>query len=235
MTHPIEAESYRRLAARVDLSRLPPGQRAVVARVIHATADVGFADSLCFSDGAVDAGILAIQSGAPVVVDVEMVRAGIGGASECFLAEARAAGAGVESRPAGAGAESRAAGAGAESRAAGAVGHPTTTLSARAMRLAAQHHPDGAVYVVGCAPTALEQLLDLVKAGLVRPALVVGVPVGFVGAAEAKEWLRTFADLASISNVGERGGSAVAAAIVNALSRPSDPSNAGGRIDTEGY
>jgi len=192
VTHPIEAESYRRLASRVDLSHLPPRDRAVVARVIHATADLGFADSLRFSDGAIDAGTTAIQSSAPVVVDVEMVGAGIGGTVECFLAEARAC----------------ATNAG-----------PAITLSARAMALAAKCHPDGAIFVVGCAPTALEQLLDLVEAGLARPALVVGVPVGFVGAAEAKERLRTFSDLASISNVGERGGSPVAAAIFNALAR----------------
>ena len=193
MTHPIEAESYRRIAASVDLSDLPLVQRAVVERVIHATADLGFAKSLCLSDGAVEAGVTAIRSGAPVVVDVEMVRAGIGGtAAECFLAEARAAGPATD---------------------------PALTLSARAMMLAAERHADGAVFVVGCAPTALEQLLDLVEAGLVRPALVVGVPVGFVGAAEAKERLRTFDGLASISNRGERGGSAVAAAIVNAIVR----------------
>ena len=193
MTHPIEAESYRRLEQRVDLSHFAPGQRAVVARVIHATADLGFADSLRFSDGAIEAGTAAIRLGATVVVDVEMVRAGIGNtAVECFLAEARVARQVVDQ---------------------------AMTLSARAMTLAAESHPDGAIFVVGCAPTALEQLLDLAEVGRVRPALVVGVPVGFVGAAEAKERLRTFGDLASISNEGERGGSAVAAAIVNALSR----------------
>lgn len=197
MTHPIEVESYRRLAERVDLAHLPPGQAAVVARVIHATADLGFAESLRFSGGAVEAGVAALGSGAAVVVDVEMVRAGIGGpATECFLAE---------------------------SRATDAIAGPATTLSARAMTLAAERHPDGAIFVIGCAPTALEQLLDLVEAGLVRPALVVGVPVGFVGAAESKERLRTFTQLPSISNVGERGGSAVAAAIVNALARMQSP------------
>jgi precorrin-8X/cobalt-precorrin-8 methylmutase len=193
VTHPIETESYRRLEQRIDLSHFPPGQRAVVARVIHATADLGFADSLRFSDGAVEAGTAAIGRGATVVVDVEMVRAGIGSVTaECFLARARAV------RP---------------------VVDQAMTLSARAMTLAAESYPDGAIFVVGCAPTALEQLLDLVEVGRVRPAFVVGVPVGFVGAAEAKQRLSTFGDLASISNEGERGGSAVAAAIVNALRR----------------
>jgi len=189
--HPIEAESYRRLATRIDLSHLTPGPRAIVERVIHATADLDFAESLRLTDGAVDAGVAALRRACPVVVDVEMVAAGIAGTGgTCFLSEARAAGA-----PSG------------------------LTLSARAMELAVRAHPDGALFVIGCAPTALERLLDLVEAGAVRPALVVGVPVGFVGAAESKERLRSIVALPSISNVGERGGSAVAAAIVNALAR----------------
>ena len=82
------------------------------------------------------------------------------------------------------------------------------------MRLAAERHPEGAVFVVGNAPTALAELLS----APVRPALVVGLPVGFVGAVEAKEalWGRGWP---CITNVGEKGGSAVAAAAVNALVR----------------
>jgi precorrin isomerase len=138
----------------------------------------------------VAAGVDLIRAGAPVVVDVEMVRAGIGGLkAACFLAQAR------REPPDG------------------------LTLSARAMRLAAGEHPDGALFAIGCAPTALEELLDLVETGAVRPGLVVGVPVGFVGAAEAKDRLRRCVQVPSISNVGERGGSSVAAAIVNALLR----------------
>jgi precorrin isomerase len=92
------------------------------------------------------------------------------------------------------------------------------TRSAAGMRAAVHHHPSGAVVVVGCAPTALEEVLRLAAAGDLAPALVVGLPVGFVGAAAAKEALRV-SGLAAISNVGERGGSAVAAAAVNALVR----------------
>jgi precorrin-8X/cobalt-precorrin-8 methylmutase len=187
--HPIEVESYRRLARRVDLSHFDDGPRAVIARVIHATADTEFAESLRVAPAAVAAGVELITAGAPVVVDVEMVRAGIGGVKTvCFLPQARA------EPPDG------------------------LTLSARATRLAGEY-PDGALFVVGCAPTALEELLDLVEAGAVRPGLVVGVPVGFVGAAEAKDRLRRCEHVPSISNVGERGGSSVAAAIVNALLR----------------
>jgi precorrin-8X/cobalt-precorrin-8 methylmutase len=202
VTHPIETESYRLLEARVDLTHLAPGPRAVVARVIHATADLDFLDTLRLTETAVEAGLDALAAGAPVIVDVEMVRAGIGGVpTECFLGRARVA------RP--------------------DIG-PVGTLSALAMRLAGMEHPDGAVFVVGCAPTALEQLLDLIEAGSVTPALVIGVPVGFVGAAEAKDRLQRATGVESISNVGERGGSSVAAAVVNALVRlrSSEPADA---------
>jgi precorrin-8X/cobalt-precorrin-8 methylmutase len=92
------------------------------------------------------------------------------------------------------------------------------TRAAGGMRAAAARYPIGAVVVVGCAPTALVEVLSLVDAGVFEPALVVGLPVGFVGAADAKARLR-HSDLPAISNVGEKGGSAVAAAAVNALAR----------------
>lgn len=190
--HPIEEESFRRLAERIDLSHLPPLTRAVVARVIHATADLSFADTMVVDEQAAANAVQALAQGAPVITDVEMVRAGVRG-SKCFLEQARSSdhehGAGL-------------------------------TLSARAIQLAAQAHPDGAIFAIGCAPTALEQLVTLTEQDKVRPVLVIGVPVGFVGAADSKERLRTSAaHIASISNIGERGGSAVAAAIVNALGR----------------
>jgi precorrin-8X/cobalt-precorrin-8 methylmutase len=187
--HPIEAESYRILAERVDLSAWPPRSRAVVARVIHAAADVGYADTLVVDEAACAAGIAALRSGAPVVADVEMVavasrRAG----TVSLLAEAR-------------------------ERA-----EPGVTVSAAAMRLAAERRPSGAVVVVGNAPTALREVVALAAAGRFAPALVIGLPVGFVGAADAKAELRA-SGLPAISNVGERGGSAVAAAALNALWR----------------
>lgn len=193
--HPIEAESYRVLATRVDLGRWPPLSRAVVARVIHAAADVGYADTLVVDEGSCAAGVAALRAGAPVVSDVEMVavasrRAG----TVSLLAEGRA----------------RA----ARDR----VGEPDLTISAAAMRVAAERWPDGAVVTVGNAPTALAEVLALAEAGRFAPALVIGLPVGFVGAADAKAALRA-SGLPAISNVGERGGSAVAAAALNALWR----------------
>lgn len=92
------------------------------------------------------------------------------------------------------------------------------TRCAAAMRLAAAEHPRGAIFVVGCAPTALTELVALAAADRLDPALVVGMPVGFVGAAEAKAELRA-GGLPAVSNVGEKGGSAAAAAVLNALGR----------------
>ncbi|MGH8990745.1 MAG: precorrin-8X methylmutase, partial [Acidimicrobiia bacterium] len=85
-------------------------------------------------------------------------------------------------------------------------------------RLAAARHPEGAVFAIGCAPTALAELIRLARAGEVAPALIVGLPVGFVGAAEAKDAL-VRSGLVSITNRGEKGGSAAAGAAVNALVR----------------
>ena len=184
--HPIEAESYRILRERVDLAHLASGPRAVVERVVHASADLDYAETMALTAAAVDAGVAALVAGATVVADVEMVRAGITGADAvCYLGEARAEG--------------------------------EVTRSAAAMRLAAERHPEGAVVVVGCAPTALVEVVRLAERGF-APALVVGLPVGFVGAAESKALARASA-LATITNEGEKGGSAVAAAAVNALAR----------------
>ncbi len=184
--HPIEAESYRILAERVDLSAFGPVAAAVVARVIHASADLEYATTMVVDEAAAGAGVDALRAGAPVVVDVEMVRHGITGVTAgCFLPSQAANG---------------------------------STRSAAGMAAAAEAHPDGAVVVVGCAPTALDEVVALYEAGRFRPALVIGMPVGFVGAAESKEQLRA-SGLPAISNVGEKGGSAVAAAALNALAR----------------
>ena len=184
--HPIEAESYRILAERVDLSRFGPLAAAVVARVIHASADLEYAETMVVDEAAAQAGVAALQRGAPVVVDVEMVRHGITGAdARCFLP---------------------------------ALAPEGVTRSAAGMAAAAERHPEAAVVVVGCAPTALDEVVRLHGQGRFSPAFVVGLPVGFVGAAESKERLRA-SGLPAISNVGEKGGSAVAAAALNALVR----------------
>jgi precorrin-8X/cobalt-precorrin-8 methylmutase len=195
--HPIETESYRILETRVDLSHLDPGPRAVVERVIHASADPEYASSTVVDVAAVDAGVHALRAGAPVLCDVEMVRSGIHGvATECCLAD-------------------------------NAYADPDgPTRAALGMRAAAARHPTGTVVVVGCAPTALDEVLDFTTRGEFEPALVIGLPVGFVGAAASKARLRA-SGLPAISNVGEKGGSAVAAAAVNALVGLAAPSSEG--------
>jgi precorrin-8X/cobalt-precorrin-8 methylmutase len=187
--HPIEVESYRILAEGADLGRFGPLAAAVVARVIHASADWEYAATMVVDEAAVEAGVAALSTGAPVVADVEMVRAGIVGVpAQCYLAEAALA------DDAGA------------------------TRSAAGIQVAARYHRRGAVVVIGCAPTALAEVVRLHAADAFAPALVIGLPVGFVGAAQAKQSLRA-SGLPAISNVGVKGGSAVAAAAVNALVR----------------
>jgi precorrin isomerase len=182
--HPIEAESYRIMAAKVDLTAWPPLGREVVARMIHASADLDYATSTRTTEAAVQAGIDAVRAGAPIICDAHMVRVGITGvAATCLLDDV-------------------------------AVAPPGSTRSAAAMRLAATRHREGAIFVIGNAPTALFELLAM----NVQPALVVGLPVGFVGAAESKAALLD-SGMPCIANVGVKGGSAVAVAAVNAIVR----------------
>lgn len=184
--HPIEEESYRILRSRVDLAHLPPVSRAVAERVIHASADLEYANDLVIDEDASFRAAARLAGGAPVVTDVTMVASGIT-ARECVCH----VGDSLTARLA---------------RTAG------ITRSAAAVRRAFSEVGPGAVWVVGCAPTALEEII----ARRVDPALVIGLPVGFVGAAESKEALRA-SGLPQVSNVSEKGGSAVAAAALNAL------------------
>ncbi|HEY0559802.1 MAG TPA: precorrin-8X methylmutase [Frankiaceae bacterium] len=186
--HPIEAESFRRLRHRRDTSALPYWTRAVTERVVHASADLAYADELVCDEGTLAAAARALASGAPVVADVEMVAAGI--TSRPVTCRVR------------------------DPRAAELAAERGLTRSAAAVELALDEVGAGAVWVVGCAPTALEHLLTLGERA--RPALVIGLPVGFVGAAESKLALRN-SGLPAVSNVSEKGGSAVASAALNAL------------------
>ena len=197
--HPIEAESYRILRSRIDLSRLPRFSRDVTERVIHASADFDYATDLVCDEEALAAGVAALAAGAAVVADTEMVAAGITGRDVvCKIREPLSA------------------------RLARTAG---ITRAAAAIRLAFGEVGPGAVWVVGCAPTALAEILIR----NVEPAFVVGLPVGFVGAAESKDALRA-SGLRSVTNVSEKGGSAVAAAAVNAMLRAAagQPDPAGG-------
>lgn len=180
--HPIEAESFRILRGLVDLAHLPPLSRAVAERVIHASADLSYAEDLVFDEDGLRRGLEALRAGAPIVADVRMVAAGITAPGvRCALDEP-------------------------------ADGSGASTRTAAGVRAAARAVGRGAVWVIGCAPTALAELL----ACRAEPAFVVGLPVGFVGATEAKDALRA-SGLPALTNRSATGGSAVAAAALNAL------------------
>ncbi|WP_092496990.1 precorrin-8X methylmutase [Meinhardsimonia xiamenensis] len=196
----IYAQSFETVRREARLERFPPGMDRLAMRVIHACGMVEVADRLAFSPGAYEAGRAALAAGAPVICDCEMVAAGIirgllpaGNEVLVTLNEP-----GVAERAA-------------------EIGN---TRSAAAVELW-RERIEGAVVAIGNAPTALFHLLELLDEGWPRPALILGFPVGFVGAAEAK------AELAAnprgcdfVALRGRRGGSAMAAAAVNALAAP---------------
>lgn len=187
VVHPIEQRSYDILRGLVDTSTRPPYTRAVIERVVHASADLDYATEIVADEAALARAAELLREGAPVVTDVAMVAAGITArASVCRVADPAAAGLARERG---------------------------ITRSAAGMRLAAAEAGPGAVYVIGCAPTALYELIALDGA---EPALVIGMPVGFVGAAESKAALRE-SGLPAVTNTSAKGGSAVAAAALNAL------------------
>jgi len=190
--HPIESESYRILRSQVDTARLLPGTRAVTERVIHASADLEYATDLVCDEDALHAGQRALAGGAPLVVDVRMLAAGIT-SRRCVVALDLAPAVALIPGPV-----------------------PELTRCAAGIRLAAAAHPQGAVWAVGNAPSALRELIRLAARGTLRPALVIGLPVGFVDAAPAKAALRD-SGLPALSNRSAKGGTAVAAAAVNAL------------------
>ena len=178
---------------------LPEECAAVVKRVIHTTADFDFAQNLCFTPGAVSSGIAALRGGAAIVTDTNMAKAGIskpalarlGGQACCFMADEDVA------------------------RAAKERG---ATRAVAAMEKAAARFPN-AVFAIGNAPTALLHVAELIEEGL-RPALVIGVPVGFVNVVEGKEAALAVCQakgIPAILAMGRKGGSGVAAAVCNAL------------------
>jgi precorrin-8X/cobalt-precorrin-8 methylmutase len=195
----IYKESFRIIRETVDLARFPEELHPVVLRLIHATAEPTLAGDLVWSEGAVAAGRTALAAGAPILVDAAMVASGIIARAlskrnrvRCFLDDRRVPALAKQLR---------------------------TTRSAAAVEL---WRPalGGAIIAIGNAPTALFHLLEIIAAGAAKPALVLGFPVGFVGAAEAKAALAANRlALPFIALQGRRGGSALAAAAVNALAK----------------
>jgi precorrin-8X/cobalt-precorrin-8 methylmutase len=194
----IYARSFAIIRAEADLTRFTSEEAEVAVRMIHACGLVEAAAAFRFAPGFVATARAALQAGAPVLCDAEMVAHGVtrarlpaGNAVVCTLRDPRTPGLAAE------------------------LG---TTRSAAALELWRERLA-GAVVAIGNAPTALFHLLDMLAAGAPRPAAVIGMPVGFVGAAESKAALAA-SDLPYAVVLGRMGGSAMAAAAVNALARP---------------
>lgn len=200
MDHPIFTESVRRIRGWLGPTGLDPVQQEVLERLVHSSGDLAIAPELHFSPGACAAGLAALAAGAPILTDTAMAAAAVtpmarrsfGNPVHSVLAWAPAL----------------------------APEGSTRTAAGMAPALAAL---PGAVVLIGSAPTALERLLELVTgpdpaAGVVPPALVIGMPVGFVGVAESKRHLAA-SGLPQIRLEGSKGGAGLVAAAVNALLR----------------
>jgi len=193
----IETRSMKLIAPYLEGLNLDEGHTKVFSRVIHAAGDPDYANHIRIHPEAIAAAINAIRGGADIFCDVEMVRTGIskktlaqyGGQVHCLIADPAVAAMAKEQG---------------------------ITRSMAAVRTFG-HKLDGAVVAVGNAPTALFELFRLMAEENVRPAVVIGVPVGFVGAAESKAMLTEKSTAPYITVLGNKGGSPIAAAILNAL------------------
>ncbi|MBI1910462.1 MAG: precorrin-8X methylmutase [Deltaproteobacteria bacterium] len=194
--HPIEKESFRLIGEELDESQFSALELPVVKRVIHSTADFEFKDLMRLSPNAIQAGIEAIKNGCNIITDVKMVLSGItknrlepfGAQVYCFSSDEDVARLSTEEN---------------------------ITKTSASMRKASKFM-QGGIVAIGNAPTALFELLKIINNGGPKPALIVGVPVGFVGAAESKEELMK-SGCEYIATAGRKGGSTVAVAIVNAI------------------
>ena len=194
--HEIEAKSFAIIDAEAGPHNFAPDEWKIVRRMIHTTADFQYMQMVRISNNAVAAGINAIRNGCTVITDTNMAKTGIrkdllagfGSRCECLMADPR-------------------------------VAEQATERGVTRARVAvekAAHMMENGIYVVGNAPTALLHLLDMINNKAANPALVVGLPVGFVNAAESKAAL-VETKIPYISNVGRKGGSNVAASVINAL------------------
>ncbi|MBE7383187.1 MAG: precorrin-8X methylmutase [Leptolyngbya sp. SIO1E4] len=190
--HPILRQSFALIDQAMGDHRFAPEEYAILRRIIHSTADFEFAQLLHISPGAIDQAMVALQSGCAVITDVTMVRQG------CQGMVARTFGnpliAAVELATAAA---------------------PGKTLTETGLLQAWATYPE-AIYVIGNAPTALKALCDRLVTSEHQPPLVIGAPVGFVGVLAAKQQLAAL-PIPQIRVAGRKGGSPVAAAILNAL------------------
>lgn len=193
----IEERSFQIINEEIGEHSFTEEQYPIVQRIIHASADFELGKSLLFHRDAIRAGVEAIRSGKAVVVDVQMVQVGInksriekyGGSVNVYISDPDV----VEEAK-----------------------RLNTTRAIVAMRKAVKE-AEGGIFAIGNAPTALLELIRLIKEGEARPGLVIGLPVGFVSAAESKAELAKL-DVPFITNIGRKGGSTVTVAALNALS-----------------
>ncbi len=192
----IEARSFEIITQELGDRKLDPDQEMIIKRCIHTSADFEYADSLCFSPGAVEKAREAIRKGACIVTDTQMGKSGInkralarfGGQVYCFMSDEDVA------------------------ERAKAQGSTRATVS---MDKAAELDQP-LIFAIGNAPTALIRLYELISEGKLKPELVIGVPVGFVNVVQSKELIMQ-ADVPYIVARGRKGGSNIAACICNAL------------------
>ena len=193
----IEKRSFEIITELLAGRTLDPENELVIKRAIHTTADFDYADNLVFSEHAVQKGIDALRAGCDIVTDTQMARAGInktiltslGGAVHCFMSDADVA----------------------EKGKARGVTRALVSME----KAATLEKP--CIFAIGNAPTALFSLQALMEAGRLQPALIIGVPVGFVNVVESKERIIASALAPYIVARGRKGGSNVAAAICNAM------------------
>ncbi|MFZ5989659.1 MAG: precorrin-8X methylmutase [Bacillota bacterium] len=192
----IEKRSFEIISEIMGPRTFPPLHEPIIKRVIHTTADFDYTDSLKFDENAVEKGMEAIRSGFNIVTDTKMAEAGInkralanfGGRVICLMDDEKIA---EKAKDRG------------------------VTRASICMEEASASK-DNKIFVIGNAPTALIRLYELIKEGLVSPSLVIGVPVGFVNVVESKALIKK-AGIPYIVSEGRKGGSNVAAAIVNAI------------------
>lgn len=193
----IEKKSMELIAPYLEKFTLTPQAVKVYSRMIHASGDVDYANHIMIHEEAIAAALAALQAGNDVFCDVEMVRTGInkkklasfGGQVHCLIADERIA---TEAKK------------------------QDITRSMAAMR-SFGHQMDGAIVAIGNAPTALFEVIRLMKEESLKPAVIIGVPVGFVGAKESKDVLAEESPVPFITVKGNKGGSPIAASAVNAL------------------
>jgi precorrin-8X/cobalt-precorrin-8 methylmutase len=200
----IEKKSFEIITRELGDVQIDEIQAPIIKRVIHTTADFEYLSNLCFSERAVENALSALHNGADIVTDTMMAYSGInktvlakgGGTAHCFMADKDVAEEAKEKN---------------------------TTRASVSMGKAALLRKD-LIFAVGNAPTALIKLEEMIRSGTLRPALVIGVPVGFVNVVESKELIMK-TDVPFIVARGRKGGSAVAASIVNALLYMAFPRN----------